>query len=467
MIIGNRMIIRLIVTVSVIIHTTTVVTSSSATTTTTTSNTGLIFHQLPRGGGINHRNIKPQTSRIVTTTTTTNNKRIPLIHTKGNHKNNKKDSSSTAVIHGTGTATIQNEIFNLIKGIVGVGVLSLPAGIGYISHSKQILIPSLLLITIIGILSAYGFSIIGKVCYYTHAQSYKDAWSRSINSQTSWIPALSITCKTFLACLALSMVLSDTFIGLLHLSTNMRTNVLLIITTCILLPLCWMKNLSALAPFSLLGILGMVYTGIAMTKRYIDGSYTSTGIYYTQIASHLQPNFGITSTGGWYDILKPSSLILVCMLSTAYMAHFNAPKFYHELYNNTLSRYYTVVASSFGISIAMIGYITAIGFLTFGSASSGLILNNYSSQDLWMSASRIAVAIALVFSYPLAFQGCRDGVIDLIQLVQPKIQRTPTTLNIMTVALLTLLTILAASLKDVSFVLALGGGTYSKCRFNK
>ena len=29
---------------------------------------------------------------------------------------------------GTGTATIPNEVFNLVKSIVGAGVLSLPAG---------------------------------------------------------------------------------------------------------------------------------------------------------------------------------------------------------------------------------------------------------------------------------------------------------------------------------------------------
>ena len=34
------------------------------------------------------------------------------------------DGAST----GGGTATISNEIFNLVKGIVGAGVLSLPAG---------------------------------------------------------------------------------------------------------------------------------------------------------------------------------------------------------------------------------------------------------------------------------------------------------------------------------------------------
>jgi amino acid permease len=388
-----------------------------------------------------------------------------------NHQKKKKKNSSPDddVIRGTGTATMTNEILNLVKGIVGVGVLSLPAGIGNFGNHPSVLFPSLFLITAMGILSAYGFAIIGKVCSYTDARSYREAWSLSIGEKTSWIPALSATCKTFLACLALSMVLADTFVGLFRLNIDARTQVLVTLTTVILLPLCWMKNLSALAPFSLLGILGMGFTGIAMTVRYLDQSYaaaaatttaaaittTTSGIYYNDIASHLRPSFG---TAGWTSVFQPNSLILLCMLSTAYMAHFNAPKFYQELYNHTLPRFHTVVASSFGISILMIGYITAIGFLTFGSAASGLVLNNYSALDGWMSASRIAVAVALVFSYPLAFQGCRDGILDLIQLVTP-IARTPTTLNGMTIGLLVLLTALAASLKDVSFVLALGGGT--------
>jgi hypothetical protein len=34
----------------------------------------------------------------------------------------------SAAVAVEGTATISNEVFNLIKGIIGAGVLSLPAG---------------------------------------------------------------------------------------------------------------------------------------------------------------------------------------------------------------------------------------------------------------------------------------------------------------------------------------------------
>lgn len=95
-----------------------------------------------------------------------------------------------------------------------------------------------------------------------------------------------------------------------------------------------------------------------------------------------------------------------------------------------------------------------MGFLTFGSAASGLILNNYSTKDTLMSLSRIAVAISLVFSYPLAFVGLRDGVVDLL-----KIKPTPKTQNVLTVSLLSLVTFAALVIPDVSFVLSFGGAT--------
>lgn len=247
------------------------------------------------------------------------------------------------------------------------------------------------------------------------------------------------------------MILADTFGALLG---KERNQMLLGVTGFVLLPLCWLKNLSSLAPFSLVGVLGMVFTAIAMSIRYMDGSYAVGGNLVEGVAKNLQPNFG---SKGWQSVKDPSSLILVCMLSTAFMAHFNAPKFYLELENNTMPRFNTVVGSSFGIAVLLIGFVAAIGFLSFGSNVDGLVLNNYASNDSWMSASRIAVAVSLVFSYPLAFQGFRDGVLDLLNIQGDK--RNESVLNMATLALLGLLTALAAVLKDVAFVMAFGGAT--------
>jgi len=120
------------------------------------------------------------------------------------------------------------------------------------------------------------------------------------------------------------------------------------------------------------------------------------------------------------------------------MSHFNAPKFYNELKDNTVKRFNLLVGSSFGISIIAYIIMAAFGFLTFGSGSSGLILNNYSTKDTLIGFSRIAVAVSLVFSYPLAFAGFRDGVLDLAKVPQEK--RTNNLLDKVTVGCLSLIT---------------------------
>jgi len=72
-----------------------------------------------------------------------------------------------------------------------------------------------------------------------------------------------------------------------------------------------------------------------------------------------------------------------------------------------------------------------------------------------MGIARIAVAVSLVFSYPLAFTGVREGVLDMFKIKD----RSNSMLNKVTLICLSLVTIAAATLKDVSFVMAFAGAT--------
>eukprot|EP00977_Amphora_coffeiformis_P022549 scaffold11046_cov183-Amphora_coffeaeformis.AAC.1 len=342
----------------------------------------------------------------------------------------------------------------LVKGIVGAGVLSLPAGIAAFGNAPSAVLPAVVLIAAIGALSAYGFALTGRVCALTKATTYRAAWSESMGAKSSWIPAWTVTFKTFCAILAYSMILGETFQSIIAATGTVFSTWLVLptVTAGVLLPLCMLKNLSSLAPFSLLGSLGMLYTAIIMFWRYSTKAYTASGKFGTDLAPHLQPAFGSIGASG---IFNAKAAILLGMLSTAYMAHFNAPKFYTELKDNTVPRYMTVVGTSFGISIGLFASIAAMGFLTFGGNSAGLILSNYSPKDKLMGISKIAVAFSLVFSYPLAFVGFREGVLDLLKVKE----RKPALLNSLTVGLLSFVTLLALVIPDVSFVLSFAGST--------
>lgn len=342
----------------------------------------------------------------------------------------------------------------MVKGIVGSGVLTLPAGIAAYGNAPSAVIPALVLITIIGILSGYGFALIGRVCHLTGTTSYRDAWSATVGESSSWVPAITVTCKALFCVLAYSMILGETFQALCLTAgySFSQTSVLMTITGGVLLPLCLLKNLSGLAPFSLLGSMGMLYTALAMGVRYFGKAYATNGRFVKDLAPALRPSFGTVGASG---VLNAKATILVGMLSTAYMAHFNAPRIYAELKERTIPNYVKVVATSFGISIGMFGAMTALGFLTFGGASQGLILANYSTKDSLMSISRLAVALALVFSYPLAFVGARDGILDLFKIKN----RSNKALNTLTVGMLGAITAAALNIADVSFVLSLAGST--------
>ena len=262
-----------------------------------------------------------------------------------NHQSNQstKQSSFLVFIHQStlihSNNTLQStlytlyyysEIFNLIKGIVGAGVLTLPSGIAAFGNAPSAAIPSVALIATIGALSSYGFGLIGRACALTKTTSYRSAWTASVGQTSDWIPAWSVTLKTVFATLAYSMILKDTFHSLILAAgySFSKSTVLVGITSLVLLPLCLMKNLSSLAPFSLLGSLGMLYTAVAMGIRFVDQSYKVGGKFYADMTPALRPSFGSVGAAG---VVSPATSILVGMLSTAYMAHFNAPKVCNRL----------------------------------------------------------------------------------------------------------------------------------------
>ena len=280
-----------------------------------------------------------------------------------------------------------------------------------------------------------------------------------MGEHTSWIPNISSLCTTLQALVAYSIVLSDTIpplskaFGIPCLS---RTQSLLSLSAFVLLPLCMMKTLKSLAPFSLVGIGGIVYTTAVMIIRYFDGSYAPGGKFWSDIlASSNQPRFGSSLA-----LLSPAIFVLASRMSSCYMSHYQAPKLYEELRNNTVQRFQKMVGVSYGIVFFIYSTIAATGFLTFGEGSCNFVLNNYSSSDPLISGSRAALFVSLVFGYPLTFVGLRDNILDLLQLKKDQ-KSDGRVLSTCTIALMGIITTCAYFLKDISTLLSLGGATYA------
>ena len=85
-----------------------------------------------------------------------------------------------------GEASISTSTFNLAKSIIGAGVLSLPNGVAVFSNEPKAMIPAAILTTVMGLLAAYTFSLIGQAVESTEADSFSDAWAKSVDPNSAW-----------------------------------------------------------------------------------------------------------------------------------------------------------------------------------------------------------------------------------------------------------------------------------------
>ena len=214
--------------------------------------------------------------------------------------------------------------------------LYIDTGVAVFGNAPSAMIPASILIAVMGIISAYTFALIGRVSKSTNTMSYSDAWDATVGKSTSSIIAFSCFIDCWFGNLSYSMILADTLSNLLASIgiAATRTQSLLGVTGVVLLPLCLMKNLSSLAPFSLVGIIGMLYTTVAMGIRYFGGAYTVPGGAFAASAL-TAPVFG---NAGAKAALSAKSLILTCMLSNAYIVSLNTRRHddYHILHISVL-----------------------------------------------------------------------------------------------------------------------------------
>jgi Transmembrane amino acid transporter protein. len=95
------------------------------------------------------------------------------------------------------------------------------------------------------------------------------------------------------------------------------------------------------------------------------------------------------------------------------------------------------------------------GFLTFGGASQGLILNSYATADPLALLARLGICASIIFSYPLNFVGLRDGVLNMLGLSKRAGEGGVHVVS--TLILLIIMNGTALFLKNLGLVVAVGG----------
>ena len=355
-------------------------------------------------------------------------------------------------------ASPASTILSILKSIVGAGIFSLSAGLA----TGPGLLPSCLMLLLLGSTSAYTFYIVGRAAAETGCTTNKQLWERLVDERTGWIydVIVGVLCLGGLVQFMGTMANLVQFIGpwLAQLTfpapPDMSASVFtraaygalahssyeaqLLFLTALAMPLCLARNLHALRHASAVGAIGVLYAAVLLVVRAVDGSYRLGGAFESTPAIAGTNVIGI-QLGGLPSFLGS--------LTTAFIAHLNIPRFYNELRApaseggvtaispGTAARasapaasaasaasrtppkvrlFGRVVATSFGLAMLSTAIVMASGYVIFGDACTGFVLNNFAVTDHGAALLRVATLLSVLGVHPLTFLGLRDACAPLL-----------------------------------------------------
>lgn len=286
-------------------------------------------------------------------------------------------------------------------------------------------------------------------------------WSKTVSKKTFVVDAMIA-----MLCLCMNVIYSgilgdvSTFLlGQTKLppQLNKRSSNILITTISLLLPMSLIKDLSVLSFTSIFGFSAVMYTVFLIAYRALDGSYKlGTGRFLADGLIKALPSF--TKESLWN--VDFTSLILTSSLGLAYVCHYNSPIFYRQLENRSAKRFGRLTYISFAFIALLYMLVMGSGYSTFGEACMGNILLNYHPKDVLATFGRVATWFSILFGFPLVSVGAREGLINAAEsLGFPQLGFEKNNFALVA-SILTLVTLVSCTVKDVSLVVNLTGALF-------
>ena len=389
---------------------------------------------------------------------------------EGNSSSSNKNTEGR-----TKESSLATGVFGITKAMLGTGVLALPGGLAAMSDFPGMLWPANILMAAMAALSGYTFSLYGRLHFSTNTNTLDGLWRKVFpkNAESGRDTEESKTPISFAnffycygCCLIFLLVIGDSLTSLAQLICGgttprwiSRQSIILTVATTCLWPLCNLKSLQALAPVSLLGVIGCLVTTAFVVWRCPVVNPSSP--YAAQAGAAAVAQFST------YNRIKgPAPLVLFSMGCIALMAHFSAPDFLDSfrpvvadntqiseegsLNRRPIHRYNQMTIMGYAL-VTIINAITlSCGFLTFGGKSSSIILNSYAATDRGAALSRFLTAISVGGSFPILFSACRSSAYNLFGLARDSRKK-------LTAMMLASLTAIALVVKDAGFVVSFTG----------
>lgn len=331
-------------------------------------------------------------------------------------------------------------VLNLVKNIIGTSMLSMSFGVACSG-----VVPSVIICVLFAVLSASTFCLIGLLCGEAKVDSFKGICEKYIHPKAGFWVDILLAVYTLPACIAYAIFVCDCVHKMLDSLLpsaadsfwTSRGFIAIVLTACILLPLCCITRLDKLTFTSVIGIAAIIYCYVFVA---------------VDLANNQDLSFDVSKAMWW----PPSGSILglfpmANIYAACYLVQYNAPKFYHELRNPTGKRFISVAFITNTIVALVCGSFAILGFARFGlTVPDNLLVAYDKAYIVW-----VATCVSLITTYPFVFDAGRRSLLSAVTQCAPLNEKK--VFWITTFTLIPIFSLIAVFVDSLGLVIGLNG----------
>eukprot|EP01060_Flectonema_neradi_P020512 TRINITY_DN28027_c0_g1_i1.p1 TRINITY_DN28027_c0_g1~~TRINITY_DN28027_c0_g1_i1.p1 ORF type:complete len:452 (+),score=41.52 TRINITY_DN28027_c0_g1_i1:96-1451(+) len=348
-----------------------------------------------------------------------------------------------------GKASIWASSLNLINNVIGAGLFSMPWAMKRASIGG-----GLLLLGLICLLNTTCYIILAQCCDLSGSFTYLGIGRKSFGDSFGKFAQFCVLFYSFGSMLSFVVLTGDFLGGETGYLQYPREVVIVVVAVCVFTPLSLLRNTEPLKWTSLVsfvacfGAAGLIV--MAAMWKPPEAFPASDPVDREREVSMMS--------------LTNNAWAAVPVMSVAFTAHYNGPRFYQELSDRSLYRYGHVIAFGMAFSFASYLAVGVCGYLTFGEATLGSILMNYSPTWRVAKFARLFLSMVVSFTFPLANHAARESILSLISGGEVTTNNSPPEVFLpLTLLLVFITTLLGIYFTEIEKVLAFKGALFGTC----
>ncbi|KXZ52259.1 hypothetical protein GPECTOR_10g890 [Gonium pectorale] len=318
----------------------------------------------------------------------------------------------------------------MANSTVGAGVLSLP-----FAFQATGLLGGLILCVVVGITEALTLYVLSKFAERYKARTYVELVRRALGRKLAVLLSSVLVVAMFGACVAYLIILSDN-LSSLAAAANLprwiadRHRITAFLGIGVLLPMCFPRQLTALARMNQVAVLGfLVGAGLVAYRGFtiafsrpdpLEGVELLVVNYDSLFAIPIIV-FGFNCHSTVVSIfheLEPTPTVVVPVLPSSPSA-FRRFRYIPRPASRKLVGMLSVIMASTSLVMAVYVTVGISGYMAFPDNVSSNILMSFDRDDIMVQIARLAVTLIVMGSYPLTHHPARAGFEHLVKPATP------------------------------------------------